>query len=209
MKLIFNICLFILMTGFNLCGQSTNYIQNQTVQYEGKEATLAVLVPYGTDSIPMLYLNPCKVSDERIFKNKSQRQKYDRLVRKVCKVYPYAKLAGSLLRAYNDTLIQMGGSEYYRKKYMKKVEQELKAKFGPELEKLTITEGAILIKLIDRETGRTSYELVKEMRGLISAVFWQTLAKLFDQNLKNNYDPLGEDKLIEDIVKNIENGAYN
>lgn len=209
MKLVFGISLFVLGACFNLRAQKENYTQNQTVQYQGKEATLAVLVPYGSDSIPLLYLYPCKVSDDRVFKNKSQRVKYDRLVRKVRKVYPYAKLAGSLLRAYNDTLVQMGGGEYYRKKYMKKVEQQLKAKFGPELENLTITEGAILIKLIDRETGQTSYELVKEMRGVISAVFWQTMATIFGQNLKENYDSAGEDQMIEDIVKNIENGAYN
>lgn len=186
-----------------------NYTKNPSVDFEGKTGVVAYLVPYQNDSIPMLYLPDCKVSDERIFKRKSDRKKYDILVKRVRKTYPFAKLAGSLLRAYNDTLEMMGGGEVLKKKYMKKVETQLKKKFGPELEKLTMSEGAILIKLIDRETGTTSYELVKEMRGVVSAVFWQTLAKIFDQNLKNSYDAKGEDKFIEEIIQNIELGAYD
>lgn len=203
-----------IIIAFFLCpvlvlGQTNNPVLNETIDVNGKKVVMAYLVPYNGDSIPLLYLEPCKVSDERVFKDKSKRKKYDALVKKVRKVYPYAKLAGSLLRAYNDTLIQMGGGEYYQKKYMKKVEEALKRKFGKELENLTITEGRILIKLIDRETGKTSYELVKEMRGVFSAVVWQTMAKIFGQNLKNSYDAEGEDQMIEQIIQNIENGAYN
>jgi hypothetical protein len=186
-----------------------NYTKNPSVDFEGKTGIVAYLVPYQNDSIAMLYLPDCKVSGERIFKRKSERKKYDILVKRVRKTYPFAKLAGSLLKSYNDTLEMMGGGEVLQKKYMKKVEQQLKKKFGPELENLTMSEGAILIKLIDRETGTTSYELVKEMRGVFSAVFWQTLAKVFGQNLKNAYDASGEDKYIEEIIQNIENGAYD
>lgn len=200
---------FLHISAFQSEAQSDNYTQNPTVDFQGKQGTIAYLVPYQNDSIPMLYLSGCKVSAERVFKNKTQRKKYDLLVKRVRKVYPYAKLAGSLLNAYNDTLQMMGGGDVLKKKYMKKVEEHLKRKFKADLENFTISEGAILIKLVDRETGNTSYELVKEMRGTISAVFWQTLAKIFDQNLKAAYDAKGEDKLIEEIVQNIENGAYD
>lgn len=78
--------------------------------------------------------------------------------------------------------------------------------FGTELKKLTITQGRILLKLIDRETGDTSYELLKELRGSISAVFWQTIARIFGSDLKSQYDPKGDDFLIERVVKLIETG---
>ena len=74
------------------------------------------------------------------------------------------------------------------------------------MKKLTVNQGRILLKLIDRETGNTSYELVKELRGTISAVFWQTIARLFGSDLRAQYDPKGEDKLIERVVRMIETG---
>lgn len=89
---------------------------------------------------------------------------------------------------------------------MKQVEQELLVEFEDDLKQLTITQGRILIKLVDRETGSTSYELVKELRGTFSAFFWQTLARLFGSNLKSVYDPYGEDRLIEEIIFLIDRG---
>ena len=114
-----------------------------------------------------------------------------------------AKLAGEKLRGYEGELAAID-SERKKKKFYKKVEKELKAEFGDELTKLTISQGRILIKLIDRETGDTSYELVSELRGNFSAFFWQGLARIFGHNLKSNYDPEGEDRMIEEIVQRIE-----
>ncbi|MFK5968672.1 MAG: DUF4294 domain-containing protein, partial [Candidatus Marithrix sp.] len=85
-------------------------------------------------------------------------------------------------------------------------EKELKKEFEDELKNLTMTQGKLLIKLVDRETGKTTYELVKQLRGSLSAFFWQSLAKLFGSNLKTEYDAAGEDKLIEDILIRIDNG---
>ena len=76
---------------------------------------------------------------------------------------------------------------------MKQVEDELLRDYKDDLKKLTITQGRILIKLVYRETGDTSYELVEELRGKFSAFFWQALARLFGSNLKSEYDPQGED----------------
>ncbi|MBK7854737.1 MAG: DUF4294 domain-containing protein [Bacteroidetes bacterium] len=89
---------------------------------------------------------------------------------------------------------------------MKKREDEMKARFDAELKKLTMTQGRILIKLIDRETGNTSYTLVKELRGNLSAFYWQGLAKLFGSNLKTEFDAQGEDAAIEQICRAIERG---
>ena len=120
-------------------------------------------------------------------------------------MYPYAEVAGEMLQDFDDTL-QTIKSEVRRKKYMKKVEEELKAEFTGELKKLTIKQGIILVKLIDRETGNTSYDLIKQLRGSFSAFIWQSLARLFGSNLKLEYDPYGEDAMIEEIVQLIETG---
>ncbi len=130
---------------------------------------------------------------------------YQKLVRNVKKVYPYAKLASVTLKQMNDTLMSLK-TDRQRKKFISQVDDRLQDKFGPELKKLSTTQGRILLKLIDRETGNTSYSLVKELKGSFSAFFWQGLARLFGHNLKARYDPKGEDKLIEQILVQIENG---
>lgn len=157
------------------------------------------------DTIPAITLSPVPVFGPKKFKNKRQARKYGRLKRYVVKVYPYAEVAGEMLRYFDDTLKTIK-TEAKRKRYLKRVEQELKNEFEGELKKLTIMQGILLIKLIDRETGNTSYDLIKELRGSFSAFIWQSLARLFGSNLKLEYDPDGEDKLVEEIVLQIEYG---
>ncbi len=89
---------------------------------------------------------------------------------------------------------------------MKEQEQLLREEFEDDIRHLTIRQGRLLIKLIDRETDKTSYELIKELKGSFSAFFWQTVARFFGENLKDQYDPAQEDKYIEEIVHRIENG---
>jgi hypothetical protein len=97
-------------------------------------------------------------------------------------------------------------NERQKKRFIKETERELKDQFEQELKKLTMTQGRILIKLIDRETGSSSYSLVKELRGSLQAFFWQGLARLFGSNLKTEYDAEGQDQMIEQIVRQIETG---
>lgn len=159
------------------------------------------------DTIPYLNLPEVVIIGQRTFKSEKEKAKYYRLVWNVKKVYPYAVLAGVKLKAYNNILTQMP-VEAQRKIYMKKAEKELKDQFGADLKKLSLTQGRILIKLIDRETGNTSYSLVQELRGNFSAFMWQSLALLFGNNLKTKYDPTtGEDKQIEQIIHQIEDGV--
>jgi hypothetical protein len=88
------------------------------------------------------------------------------------------------------------------------VEDDLKAEFEGELRKLTVTQGRILLRLVDRETGNTTYEILKEFRGSVSALFWQGIAWVVGTNLKTQYNPSsGEDKTIEQIIKQIEEGS--
>ena len=160
------------------------------------------------DTVYMSYLPPVSVVGKRKFKSKSAERRYYKLQKKVLKVYPYAKLAGKKLKEYAEELAEIE-SERARKKFYKKIEKELKAEYEGELKNLTFTEGAILIKLIDRETGNTSYGLVQDMRGDVTAFLYQGMARIFGQNLKNKYDPYGEDQEIEYIVQQIEAGLLN
>jgi len=157
------------------------------------------------DTIPLYNFKTIHITAPRTFKNNRQRKRYGRLKQYVVKVYPYAEVAGEMLRDFDDTLKSIK-SEQRRKKYMKKVEAQLKEEFTGELKKLTIKQGIILVKLIDRETGNTSYDLIKQLRGSFSAFVWQSLARLFGSNLKLEYDSNGEDALIEEIVQQIESG---
>ena len=133
---------------------------------------------------------------------------YWRYVWKVRKVYPYAEKINELLKKYEPEYLSLK-TDRERRKLIKRVEEELMSQYKDELKKLTISEGRILIKLVDRETGRTGYSLIKDFRGGFSAFFWQSVAKLFGNDLKAEYDPVGEDKMIEEIVQLIEEGKIS
>ena len=157
------------------------------------------------DTIPSFNLATIQVSANRIKLSGKEKRNFDKLQRNVKIVYPYAKLAGIKLREYNE-ILSKASSDGERRKIMKKAEAELKAQFGDELKNLTFSQGHILIKLLYRETGSTSFALVQELRGKFVAFFYQTFARLFGYNLKDTYDPEGEDKPIEIIVNLIEKG---
>ncbi len=156
------------------------------------------------DTIPMVLLPAAKAADKRVFRSKKEEKKYYKLTRHVKKVLPYAKLAGQRMREVEAEVAHMNSRE--RKKRMKELEKEIKRDYEGELTKLSFTQGRILIKLLDRETGSVSYDIVKEFRGGFTAWFFQGIAKMFDYDLKSEYDPQGDDKLIEEIVQKVESG---
>lgn len=139
------------------------------------------------------------------FKNKRERRRYDRLTRYVIKVYPYAQIIQQKYREINDELKYI--PEKDRKKFVKQKEKELRDQFEGELVKLTFMQGRILIKLVDRQTGATTYDVVKHFKGDFNAVLWQSVARVFGSNLKSEYNADGDDKMIEDIIVRIENGT--
>lgn len=138
--------------------------------------------------------------------NRHKKNQYDRLQKKVIKVYPYARAAGDVMKMYESVCSQIT-SESERKRLLDQAEDEMKKQFEKDLRSLTVSEGVILIKLIDRETGNTSYSLVQELKGKFSAFMWQGLARMFGHNLKSEYDAEGEDVWIENIVMLIEDGT--
>ena len=202
--------LFLMMISLNSFSQ--NY---SAEEYEAKKdellrnGTVAYVTVINGDTMPFMHLPAMVVTSQRVFKSKKQRRRYRNLERKVRKVYPYAHEAGIRLAMFDDTLSKMT-NEIARKSYTKKAEKQIKKEFTKDLTKLTMSEGRILVRLIDRETGRSSYQLLRELRGAFSATFWQTFAKMWGNDLKSEYDPSqGMDKYIEEIIVNIENGAYD
>jgi hypothetical protein len=158
------------------------------------------------DTIPVLYYDDVTISGTRIAYNSTESRDWQRLVRNVKKAYPYAKIAGQKFNEYNNQIALLK-TENERKELMKKAEDDIQAQFGEELKDLTFSQGKILIKLIDRQTRNTSFDIVKDYRGKFRAFFYQSFARLFGYNLKEHYDPLGQDADIERIVLMIENGT--
>ena len=160
---------------------------------------------YNGDTIPHINIREIVILPPLEFESKREYRRYTRLVKNLKKVLPYAKLARLKLDELEAKLADVE-SEKEQKRLINQTDKELRDEYEEELKKLTITQGRLLIKLIDRETGETSYYLVKELKGSFSAFLWQSLARLFGSNLKAQYEGKGEDALIEDILIRIENG---
>jgi hypothetical protein len=155
--------------------------------------------------IPWVVIPEIVITDTRIFKSPEERAKFNRLRYNVLKVLPYAMYAR---RKYAELQSQLSlvKSRKEKRVLIKAFESEIKDMFNREVKNLTITQGGILIKLIDRETGTSSYDLLKDMKGGITAFFYQSVARIFGNNLKNTYDPQ-EDRDIEAIIQS--SGYYS
>jgi hypothetical protein len=174
------------------------------LQSQDQERIVRALVIDG-DTIPQISLMEIEVYSIVVPKNRRKQRKLSRYIKNVKKVYPYAKLAGIQLRKYEYQLLNASNNKE-RRQLMKQAEKEINEKYGGELRDLTFSQGKILIKLIDRETGDSSFELVQQLRGKFTAFWYQAFAKIWGYNLKLKYDPNGEDRQLEAIVKMIERG---
>jgi hypothetical protein len=156
------------------------------------------------DSIPREFINLEEVVllTKLQFISKEDRRRYLILKRKTRKVYPYAKLASERLLVMSERLKTIE-KKRDKKIYTKRIQKYIEEEFSEKLKKFTRTEGQILVKLIYRQTGTTSFELVKELRTSWRAFWYNTTANLFDISLKEEYDPFKnkEDYLIEDILE--------
>ena len=173
------------------------------VNAQNKRIVTFAIVDKG-DTIPMSYLKEIIVSGYASPLSPEEQAEYSKLIRNVKKTYPYAKQAGQLLESYNLAMKDMTPAQ--KKQMMKKAEKEINDKFGANLKKLTRSQGTVLIRLIDRETGSDSYTLVKELRGSFSAFIYQSLGKIFGYNLRTKFNPKTnkEDEMIEKIIYGIE-----
>ncbi len=175
-----------------------------------KDSTEVTFIVVEGDSIPKtaIDLDEVMLLHKLKFSSKADRIRYLVLRRKTIKVYPYAKMAAERLDSLTKTLQTMT-KKRQRKRYTKKVQKYIEGEFSDELKKLTRTEGQILVKLIHRQTGRTAFDLVKELRNGWRAFWYNTTANVFDIKLKKEFDPWNEkeDYLIEDILqRNFQSG---
>lgn len=163
---------------------------------ENGDTTLMVFLPEVDIDLMQRYLQIIETNKGR------------RLANNVKKVYPYAKLAGTKMQEY-DSLLANIPSKTERNRLMKQAETEITEQYTEELKNLTITQGLILVRLIDRETGNTSYKVVQELRGKVRAFFYQGFARLWGYNLKTEYDPQHnpEDDEIETIMTLLDRGV--
>ena len=161
----------------------------------------------GNDTLLIVYLPEIDIDLLSRYYEIAETRQGRRLVSNVHKVYPYAKLASDKLQEY-DSILANANSDAERRRLMKQAEQEISDRYSEELEHLTFSQGAILIRLIDRETGNTSYKLVQELRGKVRAFFYQGFARLWGYNLKTEFDPENnpEDEQIDVIATLLERG---
>ena len=141
-------------------------------------------------------------------KGKEWRQYY-RLVHNFSKAYPYALVAKKLVNEADSTIAADRLKGTKREKYVNGVQKELFEVFEGQMRKLTVSQGALIMKLVDREVGKSSYNLIKGYKSGITAGFWQGIAKIFGSDLKKPYDPEGEDKEVEELVKIWEAGEFS
>lgn len=151
------------------------------------------------DSILIYEFEEYKLKD---FQTEEQRKEYRKLVRNVKFALPYAKLAAFRLQMMEDNLAMIE-SKKARNKYIKETEKAIKEEFMTSLKKMSRSQGKLLLKLIHRETGKTSYEILKGYRGSAEAFYWSAFAKFYDAKLTVEYDEI-LDYQIEYIIK-----AYN
>lgn len=174
---------------------------------EQDSSNLVMGIVEGNDTTIHVRVTEIWVYPERKFPNNRKRRYYSRYVAKVKKVYPLAIEARVLLEKYEPQYNALD-NQRDRRKLMKNLEKELLSKHKEELKTWSISDGKILLKLINRETDRTAYSLIKDFRGDVSAMFWQGIARIFKNDLKDEYSPDEEDQMLEEIVRKIESGYY-
>ena len=181
------------------------------VHLNAQEQTTTIngyLVPaciYEGDTIASLHMPTLYCFKPLVFKNKKQQQQYNRLVRNVKKTLPIAKEVNrAIIETYE--FIQTLPDEKARQKHLKAVEKSVKQQYTPRMKKLTLSQGKLLIKLINRETDSSSYDLVKAFLGPFKAGFYQAFAAIFGASLKKEYHPNEEDALVEQIALLVESG---
>lgn len=177
-------------------------------QAQEKQSIGGYLVPtcvYEGETIPCIQLRTVYVFRPLKFKNKRQVREYNRLVYNVKKVYPISReINRTIIETYE--YLQTLPDEKAKQKHIRRVEKGLKEQYTARMKKLSFAQGKLLIKLIDRQSNQTSYELVKAFMGPFKAGFYQAFAALFGASLKKEYDPEGEDRLTERVVLLVENG---
>lgn len=189
---------FFLFAATSLFAQEDNQSNNSGRRSYDTLIVSAVVVE--GDTLPFKFLNSVPIYGKMDPQRAAELQ---RLRYNIMKVYPYVLTAVDVLQKVDDELLKID-KKRDKRKYIKKAEAALSEQFKEELKGLTVTQGQLLVKLINRETGRETYDVIKQLKGGLNARIYQTTAFFFSNNLKNQYDPFGEDADIENIVIDIE-----
>lgn len=159
----------------------------------------------GNDTVAIVNLRDIYIFPQVKFRNKREEERYWKLVRDVKRTLPYAKMVyATLIETYE--YIETLPDEKSKREHLKRMEKELFQDYKPEMKKMSLSQGKLLIRLIDRECNQTSFELAKAFLGGFRANFWNLFAGMFGASLKTGYDPDGNDKLTERIVVLVESG---
>lgn len=182
--------------------------QDLTVQQQGLPKERGVndtILMYSTiidgERVPWTFIRPVNITRPQVFSSPEAKARHLRLRHNVIKVLPYAKFAQDRYAQLHDEL-DMTSSRRVQRQLVRTCEKEIKDMFNREVKNLTVSQGEILIKLIDRQTGSSSYDVVKELRGGVTAFLYQSMARVFGHNLKSQYDP-DEDAEIEFIIRSL------
>lgn len=192
--------MLILLLIFGLCADLKSQVLNQS----RLDSILNARILTG-DSIPHLELSEIAIISKPVFKNRRDARKYWRLVYNLKKVVPYSKIIAHTVKEIDSELSNFETPKE-RRKFIRSVEDSLWKQYEGDLRKMTISQGKLLFKLVDRETSATTYTWIEVYRGSVSAFFWQGVARIFSSNLKVDYDPEGNDRLIEQLIGYIEKG---
>ena len=183
---------------------------SQSTEVAKAQTSKGIMVPcivVDGDSLALVRLPKVHIYPQLKFATSEEYYHYKKLVRDVKKVYPYTLI---IRKTFNDVQLVLDTmpNNKQKKKYLKELEDQLVDQYYKELVAMTVRQGEILTKLIDRELGRSSYEIIKEFRGGMSAMMWQGVAKMFGESLKTTYDHnSADDQMIERIVVQIEEGT--
>lgn len=178
----------------------------------GRKQEGRIVMPYRIENGDTVYQASIRTAyifyvDKKRNKGKEWREYY-RLVWNFNKVYPYALKAKVLLREADSTIEASGMTGAKREKYLKEFEKRLFREFEKPIRNLTFSQGRLLMRLIERECGLSSYYIINNYRGKLAAGFWQGIAKLFGADLKKPYDRFGEDKDVEELVRMYQDGSF-
>ena len=186
------------------CMQFTCLAQNTNTE-QAEQVFITRGFIYHGDTIPWIQLRTVHVFKELKFKKKKDYENYQRLIRDVTKVLPIAnEVNAAIIETYE--YLQTIPSEKERKRHIKDLEKGIKQQYTPRLKKLTSRQGKLLIRLVDRQSHQTTYELVKAFLGSFRATTYQVFASMFGFSLKKHYDPEGDDALTERVIILVENG---
>ncbi len=175
---------------------------------QDKEIPMAYIIEKG-DTIYIEEIKPAYIFNRpRSWKQSREWRRYYRTVYNFAKAYPYALKACEIMKNADSTLANSGFTRWQREKYIKEYEKRLFKEFEKPLKKLSINQGKLLLKLIDREAGISGYQAIRNYKGGAAAGFWQGVARLFGSDLKKKYDKDGEDKIVEELVHMYQEGSF-